>query len=130
MEKDFFLAIEDLEREKGINSEVLLAALETALLAAYKKNSGNTAENVRIKLNPEKGIAKFYATKTIVDVVTNPDTEISLADAKEHKKSYKLAHWSLASEKNHYNKQYNHNRTKHNKQIFQFLRHFFFLSFA
>ena len=90
MEKDFFLAIEDLEREKGINSEVLLAALETALLAAYKKNSGNTAENVRIKLNPEKGVAKFYATKTIVDVVTNPDTEISLADAKEHKKSYKI----------------------------------------
>ena len=39
MEKDFFLAIEDLEREKGINSEVLLAALETALLAAYKKKN-------------------------------------------------------------------------------------------
>ena len=38
MDKDFFLAIEDLEREKGISSEVLLQALEAALLSAYKKN--------------------------------------------------------------------------------------------
>lgn len=90
MEKDFFLAIEDLEREKGISSEVLISALETALLSAYKKHTGDSAENIRIKLNPEKGVAKFYATKRIVDEVVDPDKEISLAAAKLHKKSYKL----------------------------------------
>lgn len=90
MEKDFFLAIEDLEREKGISSEVLISALETALLSAYKKHTGDSAENIHIKLNPEKGVAKFYATKRIVDEVVDPDKEISLAAAKLHKKSYKL----------------------------------------
>lgn len=90
MEKDFFLAIEDLEREKGISSEVLISALETALLSAYKKHTGDSAENIRIKLNPEKGVAKFYATKRIVDEVVDPDKEISLAAAKLHKKSYRL----------------------------------------
>ncbi len=90
MEKDFFLAIEDLEREKGISPEVLISALETALLSAYKKHTGDSAENIHIKLNPEKGVAKFYATKRIVEEVVDPDKEISLAAAKLHKKSYKL----------------------------------------
>ncbi len=90
MDKDFFLAIEDLEREKGISSEVLLQALEVALLSAYKKNTGNTADNIRIKLNPEKGVAKFYATKKIVEVVEDPEKEITLIEAKQHKRTYKM----------------------------------------
>lgn len=90
MEKDFFLAIEDLEREKGISPEVLISALETALLSAYKKHTGDSADNIHIKLNPEKGVAKFYATKKIVEEVTDPEKEISLAAAKTYKKSYKL----------------------------------------
>lgn len=90
MDKDFFLAIEDLEREKGISSEVLLQALEAALLSAYKKNTGNSADNIRIKLNPEKGVAKFYATKKIVEVVEDPEKEITLVEAKQHKRTYKM----------------------------------------
>lgn len=90
MDKDFFLAIEDLEKEKGISSEVLISALETALLSAYKKHTGDSADNIHIKLNPEKGVAKFYATKKIVEEVVDPDKEISLEAAKLHKKSYKL----------------------------------------
>ena len=90
MEKDFFLAIEDLEREKGISPDVLIAALETALLSAYKRHTGDSADNIHIKLNPEKGVAKFYATKKIVEEVEDPDKEISLAAAKNFKKSYKL----------------------------------------
>lgn len=90
MDKDFFLAIEDLENEKGISHEVIIEALETALLSAYKKHTGDSCDNIVIKLNPEKGAAKFYATKMIVEEVTDPEKEISLAEAKTFKKSYKL----------------------------------------
>ncbi len=90
MNKEFFLAIEELEREKGISQEVLLATLQNALMIAYKKSTGNTADNVKIKMNPEKGNVKFYATKQIVAEVQDAEREISLADAKTYKKSYKL----------------------------------------
>ena len=49
--KDFFEALKDLEAEKGINEEVFISALEQALTAAYKKNSG-MAKNAQVKLNP------------------------------------------------------------------------------
>ena len=90
MNKEFFLAIEELEREKGISQEVLLATLQNALMIAYKKSTGNTADNVKIKMNPEKGNVKFYATKQIVAEVQDAEREISLVDAKTYKKSYKL----------------------------------------
>ena len=90
MNKEFFLAIEELEREKGISQEVLLATLQNALMIAYKKSTGNTADNVKIKMNPEKGNVKFYATKQIVAEVQDAEREISLVDAKAYKKSYKL----------------------------------------
>ena len=51
--KDFFLALEDLEREKGIPPEVFIEALENALVFAYKKNFGESA-GISVKLDPEK----------------------------------------------------------------------------
>ena len=59
-------------------------------MIAYKKSTGNTADNVKIKMNPEKGNVKFYATKQIVAEVQDAEREISLVDAKTYKKSYKL----------------------------------------
>lgn len=90
MNKEFFLALEELEREKGISQETLLATLQNALVIAYKKSTGYSADNVKIKMNPEKGSVKFYATKQIVQEVTDAEREISLLDAKQIKKSYKL----------------------------------------
>ena len=51
--KDFFLALEDLERTKGIKKAVFIEALETALAIAYKKQSG-TAKAIEVKLVPER----------------------------------------------------------------------------
>lgn len=87
--KDFFLALEDLEREKKINKEFFIEALESALTSAYKKNFGE-AKSASVKLNPEKNTIKVYGYKTIVDEVTDPDKEINLQDAKKIKKSYKV----------------------------------------
>lgn len=85
--KDFFLALEQLEKEKKINKDFFISALESALTSAYKKNFGE-ARSATVKLNPEKGTIKVYAYKTIVEEVQDPDKEISLADAKQIKSTY------------------------------------------
>ncbi len=87
--KDFFSALEDLEKEKGISPETMIETLENALVFAYKKHTDNSGK-VLIKMNPEKYTVKFYSVKKIVEEVTDYDNEISLADAKAIKKSYKL----------------------------------------
>ena len=87
--KDFFLALDELEQTKGVKKEFFIQALESALVAAYKKNFGE-AKAVSVKLSPEKNTIKVYAYKTVVEEVADPDTEISLEEAKEIKKSYKV----------------------------------------
>ncbi len=86
--QDFFLALEDLEREKGISQQVFIDALENALVFAYKKSTGD-ASGISVKLNPEKKTIKFYSTKNVVEEVTDPEKEISAEAAALIKKSYK-----------------------------------------
>ena len=87
--KDFFLALEDLEREKGISKELFIQELENALACACKKQLGE-ATNVEVKLNSEKYTIRVYSYKNIVEVVEDPDKEISLEEAQEIKKSYEI----------------------------------------
>ena len=87
--KDFFQALKDLEAERGINEEVFIAALEQALTAAYKKNSG-MAKNAQVQLNPEKCTIKIYSYRTVVAEVEDEEKEISLEEAKQIKHSYKI----------------------------------------
>lgn len=87
--KDFFQALKDLEEQKGIDSAYFIEALESALTSAYKKNFGE-AKSAFVKLNPEKNTIKIYSYKTVVAEVLDCDKEISLAEAKLIKKSYKI----------------------------------------
>lgn len=87
--KDFFLALEELEREKRIKKEVFIEALETALVIAYKKHTG-TAKAVEVKLNPERNTIKIVAYQTVVETVEDKDTQISLEDARYLDKKYKV----------------------------------------
>ncbi len=86
--QDFFLALEDLEREKGISQAEFIAALENALVIAYKKSTG-TSGGVEVRLNPEKKTIKIYSTRAVVEEVVDPEKEISLEDAREIKKTVK-----------------------------------------
>ena len=95
--KDFFEALKDLEAEKGINQEVFISALEQALTAAYKKNSG-MAKNAQVKLNPEKGTIKIYSYRTVVAEVEDEEKEISLEEAKQIKHAYKLGDMVMQEE--------------------------------
>lgn len=87
--KDFFAALEDLEREKGIDQAVFLNALETALAVACKKNYGE-ATDVSVKLNPEKASIRVFMYKTVVEEIVDPDKEMTLEEAQELKKGYKV----------------------------------------
>ncbi|MBQ2804398.1 MAG: transcription termination/antitermination protein NusA [Clostridia bacterium] len=87
--KDFFLAIEELGKTKGISSEVIIESVETALSIACKKNFGE-ASNVIVKLNPDSHTMRAFISKVVVEVVETPEKEIALEDAQQIKKSYKI----------------------------------------
>ena len=74
--------IEAVAKEKGIESETIVLAIEDAVLTASRKYY-KTGENLKTRFNPETGQVDLFATKHIVADVTNPETEISLKDAEE-----------------------------------------------
>ena len=82
MNKEFFVALEMLEKEKGIPKEYMMEKIEAALVSAFRKEYGMGAE-VRVLLDPEKQDVRVYRQKTVVEVVENPDAEISLEEAKQ-----------------------------------------------
>ena len=87
--KDFFAALDELCASKGMEKQAFIETFQNALSSAYKKHAGD-ASDVVVKLNDEKCSIRFFATKTVVEEVVDPDKEISLADAKEIKKSCKI----------------------------------------
>ncbi len=87
--KDFFAALADLEKEKGIPQEVFIEALQNALVSALKKQAGGVG-SVELKLVPERGTIDFYSVRTVVEEVLDKDSEISLEEARTIKKSYKV----------------------------------------
>lgn len=87
MNADFISAIQELGKEKGIDSELLFQAVEDALVAAYKKNTGAT-QNVRVDLNRETGEIHVYAQRVIVEGEPENANEISLAEAQEINANY------------------------------------------
>lgn len=89
MNKEFFLAFEDLVNEKGLDYDMLVATLENALSIAYKRQY-SVPGTVKIKMNTEKFTVKYYMVKSIVEEVVDPENEISLEEARTYKKSYKL----------------------------------------
>ncbi|MGB4505151.1 MAG: transcription termination factor NusA [Syntrophaceticus sp.] len=82
MNIEFINALKDIEKEKGISSEVLLQAIEHALQTAYRKNFGSS-QNARIEIARETGEIRVFSKKIAVHEVTDPTLEISLEDATE-----------------------------------------------
>lgn len=81
MNSEFFAALEELEKKNGIPREYLLEKIEAAMIAAYKKEYG-TEKNVRIVLDDKKKEVRIYQQKEVVAEVTEPETQISLEDAR------------------------------------------------
>ena len=89
MSSELFDALTYLEKEKGIDKNVLLEALEAALISAYKKNF-NSSANVRVELSEEAGTMKVYARKVVVEELENELEELTLDEARDVNLSYNI----------------------------------------
>lgn len=78
-----------LEHDKGISREVLIDAIEAALISAYRRNF-NQAQNVRIDLNLGKGTMRVFARKDVVEEVFDSRLEISVEEARAIDPNYQL----------------------------------------
>ncbi len=79
--RDFVRAVRQLEREKKLNLSVITSTLEAAIVSAYKKYSGH--KNIKVEVDIENGNIYVYELKEVVEEVKNPDTEISVEEAKK-----------------------------------------------
>lgn len=83
MNVELLRALDQIEEEKGISKDVIVEAIEAALLSAYKKNFGATAQNMRIEMDRETGEMRAYQVRTIVEDVDDPTTQIALSQVRE-----------------------------------------------
>ena len=88
--KELILALEDLEKEKGIKKDYMLESIETALVTAYKRNYDSNSENVKIVMNDETGEIHVYAEKEVVETVEDEKLQINLADAQKVNKKLSI----------------------------------------
>ena len=89
MSSNLLDALTALEQQKGISREVLLEAIEAALVTAYKRNF-NQAQNVRVDLNSDSGSMKVYARKDVVEEVEDDRLQMSLEDAHLKSPAYEI----------------------------------------
>ena len=81
MNSEFFAALDELEQKRGIPKAYMLEKIEAALVAAYKKEYGNNT-NVRVQIDENKKDVRIFQQKEVVAEVDDPETQISLEEAK------------------------------------------------
>ena len=89
MNADFIAGLEFWEREKGVSREVLMAAVQEALLSAAKKAVG-PARELRVDINQKNGDIKAFAKLIVADKVVSQHDQISLYDARKVKADAKV----------------------------------------
>ncbi|MCF8564792.1 transcription termination factor NusA [Alicyclobacillus tolerans] len=89
MNVDFIDALEQLEREKGIDKDTLIEAIEAALISGYKRNF-NSAANVRVQIRRDTGEVTVFARKTVVEEPSDTRLEISLDAALDMNPTYRV----------------------------------------
>ena len=80
--KELILALEELEKEKGIKKEYLLESIETALVTAYKRNF-DSLENVKVIMDEKTGATHVFSLRDVKKKVENPETEITVKEAQK-----------------------------------------------
>lgn len=84
MKTDFIAAINQVSSEKGVSKEVVIEAIEAALVSAYKRNFGGAPnQEVVVRINRQTGDVRVFVVKQVVEEVTDPRSEISLQEARQ-----------------------------------------------
>ena len=86
---EFIRALDELSKERRVNKDVLFAAIEAALISAYKKNYGKNA-TVHAVIDRNKGEVEVLSRKTVVEEVRDPQCEMSLAEARAIQPKYEV----------------------------------------
>jgi len=84
MKSEFLIAITQLAAEKNLPREVVLRAVEAALVSAYKKDAGLQGD-ISVRIDPERGTVHVYQHRTVVEEVSDPKTQVSLEEARRLK---------------------------------------------
>ena len=85
MKSDFIVALTQLAAERNLPREIVLSAIEAALVSAYRKDSVTAGQNLSVKLDPGSGDVNVYVVKTVVEEVEDDRVEIGLEDARKIK---------------------------------------------
>lgn len=85
MKSDFLLALTQLSAEKNLPKEVVISAVESALVSAYRKDNFAPDQHIVVKLNPANGKVEVWAEKTVVEQAGDRCDEISLTEARQTK---------------------------------------------
>jgi N utilization substance protein A len=90
MKSEFLLAVTQLSAERNLPREKVMAAVEAALVAAFRKDPAVEGYNITVRLNPLTGDVKVYTLRTVVEKVTDPKKEISLLEARGYNPNAKV----------------------------------------
>jgi N utilization substance protein A len=83
MKSDFLIAVTQLAAERDLPRDIVLSAIEAALVSAYRKDSVATGQNISVKLDPATGDVSVSVLKTVVEEIEDPQQDVLLADARK-----------------------------------------------
>ena len=90
MNAEFFAAVEDIEKEKGIPRGYMYEKIQQAMLAAFRKDNPEYGENVEVILDENKKRIELVINKTVVNEVEDPTAEIDVDSAHQLSKRYSV----------------------------------------
>ncbi len=90
MKSDFLVAVTQLAAERNLPREMVLSAIEAALVSAYRKDSITAGQNISVSLDPGSGDVSVYIVKTVVEEVEDPLLEMTIEDARKLKPDAEL----------------------------------------
>jgi len=85
MKSEFALAFNEVLEDKQLPREVILSALESAMIAAYRKSVGaSAAQNVKVNIDLDSGNVQVFVEKEVAESVLDPRTEVTLEEARKY----------------------------------------------
>ena len=83
MKSDFIIALTQLAAERNLPKEIVLSAIEAALISAYKRDSVAAGQDISVKLDPNTGDVSVFTVRTVAEEIEDPDIQISVSDARK-----------------------------------------------
>ena len=89
MKSDFLIAVTQLAAERNLPRDMVLSAVEAALVSAYKKNGAPGTGDIKVNLDPNTGDVSVFQLKTVVETIEDEETELTLEQATKLQRSTK-----------------------------------------